>query len=130
MTMLGASIQNRLRRRQLKTLTQTAIVRRSGQVSDGAGGSTETVTYIVGLPCRVAVGRLQRGEILIAGQLAGGLPWTLTFEHDADIRLADRINVDGTLVDVTITGGRWFDVLAIYGQVTYISALQVVCAER
>jgi hypothetical protein len=101
-------------------------------INDGAGGSTEVPTILGPYPCRVGVSRLQRGELLQAGQLAGGLPWTVTFKADVDARLADDINVNGAVNEDEdgFVGGRNFEILAIYGPHSYMTALQCICAEK
>lgn len=118
------------RRSQESSMTDRAIIRRSTPVDDGGGGSTEVVSFLGPYFCRVGVSKLQRGEILVAGQLQGGLPWIVTFPALTDVRLSDRINVDGTVVSNDFVGGRNFEILAIYAATSFETARQCVCAER
>lgn len=116
------------------TLTDRAILEHRTTIDDGMGGSETVTTYTGGIPCRVAPMRVQAAENLVGGALQGGLPWELTIPHGSVIDVSDRLNVGGTLngtaPNQTIDGGRNFEVLALYGQWTSITALQCLCAER
>lgn len=118
------------KREQNRSLIDRAIVRRSAQVSDGAGGSTEVVTYIPDVPCRVVVATLMRSEQLVASQLQNQIPSIITFELGTDIRPEDRINVNGTLVDITIAGGTLYEVIGEFEPGTYNSANAYLCMKR
>ena len=111
------------------TLVDRAILEHRTTIDDGMGGSETVTTYTGGIPCRVAPMRVQAAEGLVGGQLQGGLPWEVTLPAGTVIDVSDRLNVGGTLVDETVTGGRWFEALAIYAQWTNETARQVLCAE-
>jgi hypothetical protein len=116
------------------TFADRAIVRHTTSVDDGMGGSETVTTYTGDIPCRVAPMRVQAAEPIMAGQLSGDLPWEVTVPVGTIVDLSDRINVGGTLQGTppseTIDGGRWFEVLAVYGDWTNSTALQLLCAER
>jgi hypothetical protein len=122
------------RQTQSLTLVQRAIVAHRSEQSDGMGGTTTTTSYTGDIACRLAPLRVQAAEAVLGGQLTGDLPWEITLPVGTIIDLSDRLNVDGTLSGTppneTVTGGRWFEVLAKYGEWTNISALQCLCAER
>jgi hypothetical protein len=116
------------------TLVERAIVEHREVTDDGMGGITETTTYTGDVPCRVAPMRVQAAEGVLGGQLQGDLPWEITLPYDSVIDITDRLNVAGTLSGTppnqSVSGGRWFEVMAKYGVWTNISALQCLCVER
>ena len=118
----------------LESLVNRAIVRHTTTESDGMGGTTDVMTYTGDIPCRVAPMRVQAAEGIMGGQLMGDLPWEITLPAETAIDLSDRLNVEGVLSgtppDQTVTGGRWFEVLAKYSQWTNETACQLLCAER
>jgi hypothetical protein len=118
------------RQTQGLTLTDRAIVEHRSEESDGMGGTITVVTWTGDIPCRVAPMRVQAAESLVGGQLQGGLPWEVTIPFGTVIDVSDRINVGGTLAGSEVTGGRNFEVLAIYAKWTNETARQCLCAER
>jgi hypothetical protein len=116
------------------TLTQRAIVQHHTTGSDGMGGEIDIYAYSDDIPCRVAPMRVQAAESVSAGQLQGNLGWEITLPVGTTIDLTDRLNVGGTLSGTapneTVTGGRWWEVMAIYGDWTNSSAWQCLCQER
>lgn len=134
--MLTAADLALTRQTQGLTLTERAILQHRASVDDGMGGWVETLTYVADIPCRVAPMRVQAAaaESIIGGQLQGGLPWQVTLPAGTAIDVTDRLNVggllSGTAPNETVTGGRWFEVLAIYAAWTNETARQCLCAER
>ncbi len=124
------STVTQMQKLQESSFVQSARLKRVSFTSDGAGGSTVVASFLGPYPCRVGVSKLQRGETLVAGQLQGNLPWLITLPVSTDVRLSDRINVDGALVDVDFVGGRDFEILAVYGPTSFVTAMQCICAER
>jgi hypothetical protein len=118
------------RQTQGLTLSDRAILEHRSEESDGMGGSITVITWTGDIPCRVAPMRVQAAEALVGGQLQGGLPWEITLPAETVIDVSDRINVGGTLVGSEVTGGRDFEVLAIYAKWTNETARQCLCAER
>src|SRR5688500_10387486 len=104
------------RRAQERTMLQVARIGRKSIFDDPAGGTSSTISVLGPYPCRVGVGRLQRGEEMVAGRLQGRIPFVVTLPALTDIRPEDVINVDG---DGTLTGGRFangrtFEVIGRY----------------
>jgi hypothetical protein len=132
--MLSAADLAYTRQTQGLTLSDRAIVRHTTTESDGMGGSNQVTSYTGDIPCRVAPMRVQAAEPVMAGQITGDLPWEVTVPVGTTVDLSDRINVGGALSGTppsqTVDGGRWFEVLAIYGDWTNSTALQLLCAER
>jgi hypothetical protein len=132
--MLSAADLAYTRQTQGLTLTERAIVQHTTTVSDGMGGQLPVLTYTGDIPCRVAPMRVQAAEALVGGQLMGQLPWEITLPAGTVFDVSDRINVGGTLSGTppneVIDGGRWFEILAIYGAWTNETARQTLCAER
>jgi hypothetical protein len=119
-----------LKRLNARALTDTGYVRRRTYASDGAGGQTWVEQIAGPYPCYLAVSRLQRGEILQAAEIAGGLPWTITFAAGTDVQLTDEINVSGSLSGPTVSGGREFAVVALYGPASININLSCLCMEK
>jgi hypothetical protein len=128
--MLTAADLAYTRQTQGLTLSDRAIVEHRSEESDGMGGTITVITYTGDIPCRVAPMRVQAAEALVGGQLQGQLPWEVTLPFGTLIDVSDRLNVGGTLDGDTVTGGRNFEVLAIYAKWTNETARQCLCAER
>lgn len=112
------------------SMPESAIIRRSTPVDDGGGGTTELVSFLGPYPCHVRAGRLQRGEILVGGQLQGQVPSTIALPKGTDVRESDRINVNGAVVSTDFVGGTTYEVMAIYAPESYQTALSCLCVKR
>ena len=128
--MLSAADFAYMRETQALTLTDRAIIQHTTFQDDGMGGQVPVLTYTAGVPCRIAPMRVQAAEALVGGQLQGQLPWEITVPVGTVVDVNDRLNTGGSLAGDTVTGGRWWEVLAVYGNWTNETALQLLCAER
>jgi hypothetical protein len=117
-------------RLQESSMLDSAIIRRSTAVDDGGGGTTETISFLGPYACRVGVGRLQRGEVIVGGQLQGQIPSTITLPVGTDVRESDRINVNGAIAGDDFVGGTTYEVMAIYAPESYQTALSLLCVKR
>lgn len=82
------------------TLTQSGDVKRLSRASDGLGGFTASETTVI-TAAPLAIERLRDGEERILGEaITGKEPFIVHFEAGTDIRLDDRIYIDGTRYDV------------------------------
>jgi SPP1 family predicted phage head-tail adaptor len=118
--MLPSGALTAMRRVQALTFDQTCTIVRSVEVSDGAGGTTNTPTVIATVACRVAPALLQRDEAIIAGQVQGQTPWRVTVPANTDVTEADEIHV----------GSRIFEVAAVYAPESRETARVCICSER
>jgi len=128
--MLSAADLAYTRDTQALTFRDLCILEHRSEESDGMGGTLPVLTHTEDIPCRAAPMRVQAAESLVGGQLQGGLPWEITLPAETEIDVSDRLNVGGSLIDGTITGGRWFEALAIYAAWSTETARVVLCAER
>lgn len=101
-------------------LPDTCTIRRPTSASDSMGGQTITwADHATGVPVRVSPVALVAGEQLVGDRLSGRKVWLLTFGHDQDVALTDRIVFDG----------RTFEVVAIDGERSWQLSLRVHCVE-
>jgi hypothetical protein len=110
------------------TMTETAVVERKARDDDGAGGLIESFEMVTQpdealragiLPCSISpTARSTADERIIAERLEVLVPYTLRFPNGADVRIGDRVAVDG----------RHFMVRA-FNQSTHQVELKVVCSE-
>lgn len=100
-----------------RTLPDTAVVSRPTNVSDGAGGWTQTWATVATVACRVAVP--SGGEVVIAGKLDAVGTWTITLPALTDVAAADRIAV----------GARTFEVSLVLRPRSWELSRRVLCTE-
>lgn len=115
---------------QERTMLQTAYIRRSSVFDDPAGGTSSTVAFLGPYQCRVGVARLQRGEEIIAGQLRGRIPFTVTLPALTEVQQSDLIGVGSAIVGNEFVGGTVYEVLGKFAPHTFETARNVLCAER
>ncbi len=95
------------------------IIRSGAAVSDNAGGSLPAADTRFTLPCAILATGGNPQEQLIAGRIQGRAAATLLFALDADVRLTDRITVDG----------RAFEPVGKVAQATVAVVQRIVCQE-
>lgn len=108
-----------VRATQVLTMQSQGEITRPTTTSDGMGGTTGTWATIVTVPCRVSAGSASDSTML-AGQLRERAPWRVTLPALTDIRVSDRIRIDGS---------RTLEVVGIDAPSTYETARVCVCAE-
>ena len=95
---------------------EVARVTRRRQVSDGAGGSTDSWDSVGTTACRVS-GDARGGQSVIADRTASTIVVEVKIPPDADVKASDRLEI----------GARRFEVLAIAFAAPYITAV-ATCA--
>lgn len=75
------------------SMTETALIRRRVQVSDGAGGQTVTLQTVATVPVLRLAEVAGAGDTFAAGQAAQGLRWKLLLPAGTDVRDADRVDI-------------------------------------
>ncbi|MFN3650091.1 MAG: head-tail adaptor protein [Armatimonadota bacterium] len=109
--MLSAKELASMRTAVAQTFVTAATLRRRTSVSDGQGG--ESYTYADAGTIR---GRLQprsANEKQEGGQLAGVTLWRWLCPHDTELRLTDRLRIDGADYEVTGTSAGMSDALEL-----------------
>ncbi len=101
------------------TMTDTATIFRYATVSDGAGGTTETVTTS-SVACRLAPSNNAALAQLYAGRIDEGILWYIYLPTDTDVQEEDRITI----------GLNSFDILGKRAPYTLETAIRLDCMER
>ena len=116
--MLTSDELAQVRATQGLTMLNQGTIYRLSRTSDGMGGTSEVWTSVLTIPCRVSAGSASDSSVL-AGQLRERAPWRVTVPALTDIRVTDRIQVDG----------RTLEVVGIDAPSTYETARVCICAE-
>lgn len=98
------------------SLPDICTISRNTQVSDGAGGWTESWAVLATVACRIAPTGNQPQERVIAERLTTSQGYTVTLPAETPITTKDRI----------IKGGRTFDVVGVMERTEEISRRVVV----
>lgn len=128
---LSAAQLTPLRTTVTKTLPDTCTVRRkSGEVSDNAGGWTPTyaaVGALTNVACRVTPGQVGIGgtEQVRTDRIVADADWVITFPALSDVRVDDV--VDATIAEQSST--RTFEVQSVAGPTSQEVLRRVGCRE-
>lgn len=88
-------------------LTDTATLVRLAKVSNGQGGHTSTWTAVETFDCLLAPVKRQETDMVVADRNMERVNRMLTYPASVELRLADRVSVQGeTWSVVRITGPR------------------------
>jgi hypothetical protein len=121
MSIFTASEMAGLKALQLSSLTDSVDIKRMVLGADGFGGQTATnTTAASSVPCRIRAMTSTRGEEVLAGRLQGRTPWEITLPTTTDVRESDTI----------VFGSITYEVIAVRGPGTYMTAIKVVCAKK
>jgi hypothetical protein len=83
-----------LRSEQAAALPDTAVILRVTRTSDGAGGFSESEATAATVACRLTMGG-SRSEQVFAERQSLAETATVTLPHGTDVRLADRLSING-----------------------------------
>lgn len=106
-------------------LTDSAQVQRLSQVSDGAGGFTDTYATSSTVACRVVrAGMASGSEAIYAERLGPRAPFVVYLAWDADVRESDR------LVVTLPTGVQTYEVVGVLAPTTSMVFVRCVCGRE
>ena len=101
---------------QALTMSQQATIGRPALGGDGMGGWTESVATVGTMACRVGVAK-EADVRQVAGMLRERTPLMITSPALADVRVGDRLTVDGVV----------YQVLAVLAPATLETARRCIC---
>ncbi len=100
------------------SLPDSCAIQRVSQVSDGAGGYTESWATVATVACRVSPSGRQPEERAIADRLSATVSYTVTLPALTDVTTRDRL----------VIGGRSFEIQGVLSRTNEISR-RCVCTE-
>lgn len=110
MSLLSGIQLARMRRTADDALSAGGVLNRPTYASDSQGGLTKTYSRVWSGPVRVApLSTVVESDTVIASRLGGARGVWVTLPHHVDIRLDDRVEVDGMVYEVASydTGRTW-----------------------
>lgn len=124
---LGLDAVTGLRAVARSFLPDSAQIQRLSQVSDGAGGETDTYTPASTVACRVSRAGLRPVEAIIANRLGNRTGFTVDLAADADVRESDRLVV--TPADPS-SSAQTYEVIGVLAPTTWMVVVRAVCARE
>jgi hypothetical protein len=100
----------RMRRSSDDALAEGASLTRPTYTTDSQGGLTKTYTRVWSGPVRVApISTVVASDAVVAARLGGSRGAWITLPHHVEIRLDDRVDVNGRAYEVASydTGRTW-----------------------
>lgn len=81
-------------------LPDTGVIHRPTGTSDGMGGTTQAYALVATEPCRLSPRNVQPADSVVAGRPENAMGWNITFRAGTDIRVTDRIVINGRTFEV------------------------------
>src|SRR5690242_8333550 len=120
--MLAAADLDGMRATLDASLPDTCAIVSGATVPDGAGGSVPVdPESSATVACRVSPASelVRQAEAVEAARIASQAPWVITFPHGTSVSEDDRVT----------SGGRTFEVAAVFGPRSFSIDVRVLCRE-
>lgn len=106
--MLTTAELTAMRSTQQTTMTQTCTIKRDTITRNEYGGTVETPATVATVACRCAPSTAK--ERVRVGMTIEGAAWTITLPASTDVRVGDRLEIDGRALEVKhVIGGHTFE---------------------